>query len=103
METKVKGVHLHDIPLVEKETISDLTFPDAEVISGDVLIKERLFALHRATALGNLEKHKVTIIFEDAAGLKRVQTTIWAMTGQKIVLKAGRSIPVHRIHAVEVI
>lgn len=103
MEATIKGIPVKDIPIVEKENIDGLEFPDADVVAGAQLVHERLFALHRATALGNLEKHKVTIIFEDKIGLKRVLTTIWAMTGQKIVLKAGKVIPIHCIHAVEVI
>lgn len=88
------------IPLVQKEVISDLKFPLTDVLSGRDKISERLFALHRATSLGNLSKHKVKIIFEDEEGIKQVQTTIWAITDKKIVLKAGRTIPISRIHHV---
>ena len=95
MDTKYE-----DIPLVQKEVINELTFPLTDVLSGRDKIQERLFALHRATSLGNLSKHKVNIIFEDEEGMKQVRTTIWAISDKKIVLKAGRTIPVSRIHEV---
>jgi len=90
------------IPLIEKENISNLKFPGTDVLSDRNSIEERIMALHRATSLGNLNKHKVTILFEDESGLKRVRTTVWAMTDRKILLKAGRSIPINRIHSVEI-
>lgn len=90
------------IPLVEKEIINTLRFPTNEVLANKESIQERIFALHRATSLGNLDKHKVTIVFEDSESLKRVCTTIWAITDRKILLKAGRSIPINRIHSVKI-
>ncbi len=93
-------VNFRDVPVVEKEIINQLSFPPLEVLENRESIKERLFALHRATSLGNLSKHKVTIVFEDSESLKKVCTTIWAMTDRKILLKAGRSIPISRIHSV---
>ncbi len=90
------------IPLIEKEYISNLKFPGSEVLQDKTSIDERIMTLHRATSLGNLDKHKVTIVFEDESGIKKVRTTIWAMTDRKILLKAGRSIPINRIHTVEI-
>jgi hypothetical protein len=34
--------------------------------------------------------------------LKEVYTTFWAVTDKKVVLKAGRMIPVNRIHSIKV-
>ncbi len=89
------------IPLVDKLSISELRFPHTEVLLNKHSIEERIILLHRATSLGNLDKHKVVITFEDAEGLKKVHTTIWAITDRKILLKAGRTIPINRIHGVE--
>lgn len=83
--------------LVEKEAVQNLKFPAEEVLTLDKDVKARARKIHRATSLGNLEKHKVTIVFEDADNLKKISTTIWAQTEKKIVLKGGMSIPVHRI------
>ncbi|NVK29219.1 MAG: hypothetical protein HWE14_14295 [Flavobacteriia bacterium] len=83
--------------LVEKEAIPSMKFPIDEVLSNEEERKQRARKIHRATSLGNLEKHKVSIVFEDVDGLKKANTTIWAQTEKKIVLKGGNSIPVHRI------
>jgi uncharacterized protein (UPF0248 family) len=88
---------------VQKESISDFSFPKTEVLSSASGRMERSWNLHRATSLGNLEKQKVRITFEDSHGLKVVHTTIWAVTQGEILLKAGRSIPLHRIHEVKIL
>jgi len=91
-----------EVKWVEKETIDSLIFPKQEVLVNRETIQERIFALHRATSLGNLDKHKVVITFEDSEGIKKVNTTIWAITDRKILLKAGRAIPINRIHSVKI-
>lgn len=91
------------IPLVEKETIGELKFPTSEVLLNKLAIQERTAALHHATSLGNLDHHKVNIYFEDTNGMKRVNTTIWAITDKRILLKNGKSIPINRIHGVVII
>lgn len=83
--------------LLEKEEVSAMSFPSAEVLFSEDSVHERSRKIHRATSLGNLEKYKVTIVFEDVDGLKKISTTIWAQTEKKIILKGGNSIPVHRI------
>jgi uncharacterized protein (UPF0248 family) len=87
---------------IAKEEIESLKFPAQEVLLTKMEIEQRKAVLHRATSLGNLQKHKVLISFEDSEGLKEVYTTIWAITDNKVLLKAGRLIPVHRIYSVEV-
>lgn len=98
----VKTQSVHDsvydrAELVEKELIPSMKFPVEEVLLTEEERKQRARKIHRATSLGNLEKHKVHIVFEDNNGLKKTSTTIWAQTEKKIVLKGGNSIPVHRI------
>ncbi len=89
-----------EIPLVEKEKIAGLHFPASEVLGDENLRKHRITVLHHATSLGNLDQHKVNILFEDNEGVKRVNTTIWALTENRIILKNNRSIPINRIHSV---
>lgn len=86
--------------LIEKETIESLHFPKEEVLLDVVKQKQRLTDIDRAQALGNLEKGKISIVFEDDQALKRVETTIWAGGKEMIVLKKGVFIPVHRIHKI---
>ena len=83
--------------LVEKEIISTITFPNDDVIKDEREKKERSLKIYRATSLGNIENQKVYIIFQDSDSIKRVFTTIWAHTQEKIVLKKGVMIPVNRI------
>ena len=91
---------ISNIPLIEKELVSDLKFPTGDVLEDKLAVRERMYALHRATSLGNIHQRKVTIVFEDAEGLKSVRTTIWAISDRKVILKEGRSIPVQRVHSV---
>ncbi|MCC5917201.1 MAG: hypothetical protein JJU02_07720 [Cryomorphaceae bacterium] len=88
---------------IEKERINQLKFPDHKVLTKSEDIKRLQNALHQATSLGNLSKHKVQIYFEDSEGLKCVNTTVWAITEHNIMLKSGMSIPIHRIHDVKLL
>jgi uncharacterized protein (UPF0248 family) len=88
--------------LVQKEEIANLLFPSREVLASAEEIKLRRKDLERATTLGNVERGKIKIIFEDSKGLKKVETTIWATTEKNIVLKGGVFIPIHRIHQINV-
>lgn len=91
---------IDSIPLVMKEIIPELIFPNTDVIDDKEMRSQRVKALHHATSLGNLHQHKVHILFEDSEGIKRVNTTIWAITEKKIILKNERAIPIARIHSV---
>lgn len=86
---------------IEKESIRDLKFPDNEVLSSEDDIKNRMANLERALTLGNLEHNKIKIVFEDAEGLKQVETTVWGVTDKRVILKQGVLIPIHRIHDIK--
>lgn len=62
--------------------------------------KLRLDNLKKAMVLGNNYKSKCTIVFEDAQGLKNVETTIWMADEMYIVLKGGIVLPVSSIKEV---
>ena len=89
------------ICLVEKEQISELKFPAIEVLSDDAARKERLQMLLIGLTLGNGQRRKVKIIFEDNEGVKQVETTIWAVTEKNVILKQGVCVPIHRVHEVK--
>lgn len=86
--------------LVEKEVVDSLKFPSAEVLQDEAERKNREKTLEKALSLGNLDKVKVKIVFEDTVGLKMVHTTIWAISEKNILLKASRFIPRNRIHSI---
>ena len=80
--------------LVEKETISSLSFKDRKKIKQHPHIEDQIKS---ATRLGNAYRGKVSIIFEDDEGIKRVDTTIWAYGTKYICLKGGIWLPIDRI------
>lgn len=61
-------------------------------------IQQRNNDLNRAQALGNLEHSKIKIFFEDNHSKKVVETTVWAVTDNSVVLKKGVEIPINRIY-----
>ena len=80
--------------LIEKERISALTFMDSQPIQQHPELRSQI---EKATILGNAHHSKVSIIFQDDSGLKRVDTTIWAAGLKFICLKGGVWIPIARI------
>lgn len=83
--------------IVEKEKIHSLKFPNSDVLKDKNAIYERNNDLQRAQSLGNLEHSKIRIFFEDNQSKKVVETTVWAVTDNRVVLKQGIAIPINRI------
>ena len=86
---------------IEKEQVSTLSFPHQEVLTDDADKSERQRALERALKLGNLERSKVKIYFEDANEKLYTHTTIWGVTEERVILKKGVYIPNHRIYKID--
>lgn len=87
---------------VNKETVSNLTFPETDVLATKSEMKKRQMDLERATTLTNVEHDKIRIVFQDEDGMKQVESTIWATTNTRIILKGGMVIPINRIHQVKI-
>ena len=87
--------------LVDKEIIGNLHFPHEEILSSHELKLKREYELERAASLGT-DKVKIKILFEDTEGLKQVETTVWAVTKDRVVLKHGATIPINRIHEIKI-
>lgn len=83
---------------IEKENISSLSFPKLDVLNDQDEIQQRFSDLIRALSLGNLEHSKIKIYFEDNLSKKVVETTVWGVTDQRVILKQGNSIPINRIY-----
>jgi len=92
---------IHNPLLVDKEIIGNLHFPSDEILSSTDQKQKRQYELERAASLGT-DKVKIKILFEDADGLKQVETTVWAVTKDSVVLKHGATIPIHRIHEIKI-
>ena len=82
---------------IEKENIHSLRFPNNDVLQDKDAIFQRNCDLNRAQSLGNLEHAKIKIFFEDNQSKKVVETTVWAVTDNQVVLKQGIGIPINRI------
>jgi hypothetical protein len=91
-----------DFEKIEKERIANLKFPPSEVLTDPQEIKERKLDLERALSLGNLEHSKIKIYFEDESSRKVVETTVWAVTDKRVILKQSVVIPIARIHSVSI-
>ena len=83
--------------IIEKENIQSLKFPNSDVLKDNDAIYQRQNDLNRAQSLGNLEHSKIRIFFEDNQSKKVVETTVWAVTDNIVVLKQGVGIPINRI------
>ncbi|WP_445715932.1 hypothetical protein [Flavobacterium sp.] len=86
--------------LIDKETIASLNFPKTDVLEDKEEIASRKTNLERALSLGNLEHVKIKIYFEDDSSKKMVETTIWGVTDNRVILKQGVVIPVNRIYKI---
>ncbi|MCB0401574.1 MAG: hypothetical protein KDD41_05785 [Flavobacteriales bacterium] len=87
--------------LFAKENISELKFPKNDVLLNESDRIERQKRVSRAMTLGNTSKSKVKIVFEDAEGIKTVETTIWGVTDNNVILKRTTIIPINRIHQIK--
>jgi uncharacterized protein (UPF0248 family) len=83
--------------IIDKEEVLNLRFPENEVLLDKDMVEQRRIELDRATTLGNIEHSKFKIVFEDNEGRKQVETTIWATTDKRVILKKGAVIPINRI------
>lgn len=88
-------------PIIEKEQIGQHRFPHDEVLPTEESRVSRLHLLHKAQSLGNLEKHKVSIAFDTEQGTRIVNTTVWAVLDDYVLLKCGTVVPIHAIREVE--
>lgn len=87
---------------VPKEEVNRLTFPSNDVLKYSVEVMTRLFNLGKAFKQGLQKQKKAKIIFEDAERLMCVESEIWDIKDQQIVLdKKGVCIPINRIHEVQ--
>jgi hypothetical protein len=89
---------LQNFEQIEKERITALNFPPTDVLEDYDAIAQRQSELQRALSLGNLEHSKIRIYFEDSESKKVVETTVWGVTDNRVILKQGVNIPINRIY-----
>ncbi|MEM9857686.1 MAG: hypothetical protein AAF843_10030 [Bacteroidota bacterium] len=89
----IKSIHR-----IDKAELENVTFKKDEVLSNDSDKIVRKSNLMRGLALGNLHKRHVVIQFENIFDMQlEVETTIWAVTQNHIMLKGGKIIPIRCI------
>ena len=86
--------------VIEKEIIPNLNFPNQPLDKTKDEMKKLVLKLKRSMILGNIDRTKMRIIFEDNEGVKEVRTTIWAVGDKNIVIKKGVTIPINRLRDV---
>ena len=89
------------ICLISKEEL-----PSYEIAKGDALtnpadISRRREDLERAMKLGNNEHQKVKIIFESTEGTMAVETTVWEVTQNYLILKSNMALPIRSVHRID--
>jgi hypothetical protein len=89
--------------LISKEDIPGLKIPNKEVLSTPEEIHRRASDLDRAMKLGNNEHNKVKLIFQSEEGIMMVETTVWEVTQNYVILKSNTHVPLRSIHQVEFI
>lgn len=85
---------------IEKEALEKVQFPTEEVLLNEHDKVNRMEALRRALWLGNTEKLKIKIWLEGKWKKYLVETTIWGLTPDRVILKRGVTLPVSRIFKV---
>lgn len=83
--------------LVDKESIPSLSFKDVVLSDKNPELESQI---EQAVRLGNAYRSKVSIVFLDDDGLKKVETTIWAKGEKFICLKGGVWLPISRVVSV---
>lgn len=90
--------------IIPKEEIPNIRFAENLHIKEVDEQKKLIANLYRAQALGNLEKIKVRIIFYTHEFQRRaVETTVWGVGEDNIMLKHGYCIPIRSIDSIELI
>lgn len=89
------------ICIISKEEITSY-----EIIKGDALTDplekdRRREDVERAMKLGNNDHQKVKIIFETTEGTMAVDTTVWEVTQNYLILKSNMALPIRCIHSID--
>jgi len=87
--------------IVFKEDIPKLKIPNREVLTSEEQIRQRKSDLENAMKLGNNEHNKVKIVFESEEGPMMVETTVWEMTQNYVILKSNTHVPIRSIHRID--
>ena len=85
---------------IAKEKINELDFPSADVLSDTKERKLRYATAQKARILGNTEKSKVRISFCSSEGQCEVNTTVWDVDQDFIMLKGASALPMRSVYSI---
>ncbi len=89
--------------IVEQDLITALDFMENEVLESKDEISDRAANLEIALSLSSNYHRQSELVFETMEGIKKTQTTIWAITDRNVILSGGNFIPVHCIREVQIL
>ena len=84
-------------PAFNKEDIPTVQFKPGDVLTDKEDILRRREDLEKAMRIGNNEHGKVKIVFETTKGIFHVDTTVWSVTQNNVMLKSSNIIPIRCI------
>jgi hypothetical protein len=85
---------------IAKEDIKNLNFPQEDVIPCTTERVKRFVTALKARSLGNIEKTKVSIHFKGNDNNYVVDTTVWDVDNDFIVLKCSTALPLRSIYSI---
>jgi hypothetical protein len=86
---------------ISKEEIPKLKIPNREVLSTPEEIQARKSDLENAMRLGNNDHNKVKLIFQTEEGVMMVETTVWEVTQNYVLLKSNTHLPIRSIYRID--
>lgn len=86
--------------LIDKEQIDMLNFPTTDVLTESSERVLRFATAEKARTLGNIEKSKVKINFHTTDGPCEVNTTIWDVDKDFIMLKGASALPLRSVYSI---
>jgi len=89
------------ICIITKEDLPSYEIAKGDALSNPVDRGLRKNDLERAMLLGNNEHQKVKIIFESTEGTMAVETTVWEVTQNYVILKSNMALPIRCVHRVD--
>lgn len=89
------------ICIIGKEDIPNYEIARGDVLSNAADITKRKEDIVRAMKLGNNDHQKVKIVFETTKGTMAVETTVWEVTENYLILKSNMALPVRCVHRID--
>lgn len=86
--------------LIEKEELVNVSFKPGDVLTDEEQRKKRRSDIEQAMRFGNNEKGKIALIFDTTDGTKKVETTVWSVTENNVLLKKGITVPIRAIREI---